>query len=63
MYRAKFKKKELAFMLFYNPDKNQISNHLKKIVRNIYAFSFNYGNLILLANFNVEPTELPMKDF
>ena len=50
-------------MLFYNPDKNQISNHLKKIVRNIYTFSFNYGNLILLANFNVEPTELPMKDF
>ena len=46
----------------YNPHKNQISNHLKEIEGDIYAFSANY-NLILLTNFNVEATEQPMKGF
>ena len=47
----------------YNPHKNQILNHLKEIGKNIDAFSSNYDNLILLGDFNVEPTEKHMKDF
>ena len=47
----------------YNPHKNQTSNHLKEIGGNIDAFSSNLDNLILLDDFNVDPTEQHMKDF
>ena len=35
----------------------------QKIGRNIDDFSSNYDNLLLLDDFNIEPTEQAMKDF
>ena len=57
----KLRKKKWLLCCSYNPHKNQISNHLKEIGRNIDAFSSNYDNLILLCDFN--PTGKHMKDF
>ena len=55
----KLRKKKWLLCCSYNPHKNQISNHLKEIGRNIDAFSSNYDNLILLCDFN--PTGKHMK--
>ena len=57
------RKKKWLLRCCYNAHKNQTSNHLKEIERNIDNFSSNYNNLILLGGFKVEPTEKHMKHF
>ena len=57
------RKKKWLLRCSYNSHKNQVSNHLTKIGRNIDAFSSNYDNLLFLVDFSIEPTELPMKYF
>ena len=37
----------------YNPNKNNIKNHLEKISKALDAFSTKYENIILLGDFNV----------
>ena len=46
------RKKKWLLCCSHNPYKNQTSNHLKEIERNIDALSSNYDNLILLGKFN-----------
>ena len=47
----------------YNPHKADIKNHLKAIAKNLDSQSSKYDNFIALGDFNVEPTEIAMRDF
>ena len=64
-YFVKLNLRKRKWLLYcsYNPHKNQISNHLKEIERNLDVSSANYDNLLLLGELNVVPTKQPMKAF
>ena len=61
-YRAKSKETELTIICPYNPNENQILNHLKETGRNIDASSSDYNNLMPLGDFAFEPIEQLLKD-
>ena len=47
----------------YNPHKSNITNHLKNICKTLDKLSATYGNLILIADFNVKPEEESIAEF
>ena len=55
-------KKEWFTNCTYNPNKNNIKNHLKIISKALNAFSTKYENIILLGEFNVCVDDKAMKD-
>ena len=57
------RKRKLLFCGSYNPNKNLIKKHLDEIGRNLDLLSSKYDNFILLGDFNLEPSEQPMRDF
>ena len=44
-------------MLFDNPRKSDVANHLKKICKTLDEFNSTYDNVVLLGDFNAEPEE------
>ena len=57
------RKKKWLFVCTHNPNENLISNHLKKIEKNLDNYSSKYGKFILLGDLNSEPTESAVRDF
>ena len=47
----------------YNPNKNNLKNHLKIISKALDAFSTKYENIILLGDFNVCVDDETMRNF
>ena len=45
------------------PSKSNIISHLEHLRRNLDLYSANYNNLLLMGDFNVNTSELNMKDF
>ena len=57
-----FKKKWLVCG-FYNPHKNQIENQITFLCNCLNYYASYYDNIIILGDFNSEPTESHMKEF
>ena len=47
----------------YNPHRNNISNYLSQVSKEIDTYLCNYENLILIGDLNTPCQERPMKDF
>ena len=58
-----FRKKKWLLSCSYNPSKSNIISHLEQLRRSLDFYSANYDNLSLMGNFNVNTSELNMKDF
>ena len=58
-----FRKKKWLLSCSYNPSKSNIISHLEHLRRSLDLYSANYGNLLLMGDFNVNTSELNMKDF
>ena len=56
-------KKKWLINCSYNPNKNNIKNHLEKIGKTLDAFSTKYQNIILLGDFNVCVDDETMGNF
>ena len=57
------RKKKWLLVCTYNQNTNLISNHLKKIGKNLDNYSSKYDNFILLNDLNSEPTESAVRNF
>ena len=58
-----FRKKKWLLSCSYNPSKSNIISHLEHLRCTLNFYSANYDNLLLMRDFNVNTTELNMKDF
>ena len=58
-----FRKKKWLLSCSYNPSKSNIISHLEHLRRSLDLYSANYDNLLLMGDFNVNTSELNMKDF
>ena len=58
-----FHKRKWLLSCSYNPNKNNIMNHLDALQRNLDLYSSKYEHVILLGNFNVETKESCMQSF
>ena len=58
-----FRKKKWLLSCSYNPGKSNIVSHLEHLRRSLDFYSANYDNLLLMGNFNVNTSELNMKNF
>ena len=58
-----FSKKKWLLSCSYNPSKSNIISHLEHLRRSLDFYSANYDNLLLMGDFNVNTSELNMKDF
>ena len=47
----------------YNPHKNNISRHIETLSKNLDLYSSQYGNNIIIGDFNFEESDQPMNDF
>ena len=59
----RLRKKTWLICSSYNPKKNLLANHLNCIGRNLDSQLGQYGNFILMVDFNVEPNGATMKNF
>ena len=57
------RKKKWLIKCSYNPNKNNIKNHVGTISRTLDAFSTKYGNILLLRDFNACVDFETMNDF
>ena len=58
-----FRKKKWLLSCSYNPNKNNISNHLQRLRNSLDLYSEKYENIILIGDFNVSPEESHMETF
>ena len=58
-----FCKKKWFLNCSYNPSKSNIITHLEHLRRSLELHSANYDNLLLIGDFNVNTSELKVKDF
>ena len=58
-----FQKKKQILNCLYNLDKNNISNHLKRLRKSLDLYSAKYENMILIRDFNVSPEQSHMEIF
>ena len=58
-----FRKEEWLLSCSYNPNKNNISNHLQLLRNSLDLYSAKYENIILIGDFNVSPEESHMETF
>ena len=58
-----FRKKKWLLSCSYNPSKSNIISHLEHLRRSSDFFLANYNNFLLMGDFNVNTSELNMKDF
>ena len=54
-YWTKFLEKEWLLSCSYNPNKNNISNHLQRLRNSLDLYSAKYEKIILIGDFNVSP--------
>ena len=50
-----FRKKEWLLSCSYNPNKNNILNHLQRLRNSLDLYSAKYEKIILIGDFNVSP--------
>ena len=58
-----FRKKKCLLSYSYNPNENDISNHLQRLTNSLDLYSAKYENIILIRDFNVSPEESHMETF
>ena len=58
-----FRKKKWLPSCSYNPNKKNISNHLKRLTNSLDLYSAKYENIILIGDFNVSPEDSHMEKF
>ena len=58
-----FRKKKWLLSCSYNPNFNTITDHLEILRRNLYLYSVQYENLILIGDFNKDINHSCMKTF
>ena len=58
-----FHKKNWLLCCSYNPNKNNISNHLDLLRRSLDLYSAEYEHFIIVGDFNIEVTQMSMKVF
>ena len=58
-----FRKRKWLPSCSYNPNKNNISNHLQRLRNSLDLYSAKYENIILIGDFNVSPEESHMETF
>ena len=58
-----FRKKKWLLSCSYNPNKNNISNHLQRLRNSLDLYSAKYENIILIGDFNVSPEDSHMETF
>ena len=61
--KLNFRKKKWLLSCSYNPNKNNISNHLQRLRNSLDLYSAKYENIILIGDFNVSPEESHMETF
>ena len=58
-----FRKKKWLLCCTYNPNRNNISNHLDLLRRSLDLYSAEYEHFIIVGDFNTEVTQTSMKVF
>ena len=58
-----FRKKKWLLSCSYNPNKNNISNHLQRLRNSLDLYSAKYENIILIGDFNLSPEDSDMVTF
>ena len=64
-FYVEIKKRKKKWLLCgsYNPNKNNISNHLDSLSRNLALYSSTYENFIIIGDFNIEADSKEMSNF
>ena len=57
------RKKKWLFSCFYNPNGENIENHLETLSKNLALYSASYENLIVIGDFNACLEEISMSGF
>ena len=57
------RKKKWLICCCYNPHKNLISYHLQDLAKGIQISTNNYGDILLMGNFNAEVSETSFSSF
>ena len=57
------RKKKWLFSCSYNPNRENIENHLETLSKNLALYSSSYENLIIIGDFNVCVEEISMSWF
>ena len=57
------RKKKWLFSCSYNPNRENIENHLETLSKNLALYSSSYENLIIIGEFNVSVEEINMLGF
>ena len=58
-----FRKRKWLLSCLYNPNKNNISNHLQRFRNSLDLYSAKYENMNLIGDFNGSPEESHMETF
>ena len=57
------RKKKWLFSCSYNPNRENIENHLETLSKNLALYSSSYENLIMTGDFNVCVEDMSMSGF
>ena len=57
------RKKKWLFSCSYNPNRENIENHLETLSKNLALYSSSYENLIIIGDFNVCVEDMSMSGF
>ena len=57
------RKKKWLFICFYNPNRENIENHLETLSKNLASYSSSYENLIIIGDYNVSVEETSISGF
>ena len=57
------RRKKWLLCCSYNPKYSQISYHLKEIGKDLDVLTSKYENIVLMGDFNAEPTDIALSDF
>ena len=57
------RRKKWLLCCSYNPKYSQISHHLKEIGKDLDVLTSKYENIVLMGDFNAEPTDTALSDF
>ena len=57
-FELNFRKKKWLVRCSYNPNRNNISNHLEALRKSLDLYSAHYENIVLLGDFNVNINDL-----
>ena len=57
------RKKKWLFICSYNPNRENIENHLETLSKNLASYSSSYENLIIIGDYNVSVEETSISGF